>query len=95
MEGRHPTTAALAISFVLLALSLSLVVAAGMLGGHRADHVGTFEPIDQTFLPGPTTATTPRSSSPATVTTSPRAHDTRPHGTRPAIPAEDGEPSDD
>jgi hypothetical protein len=57
---------ALIVAAALLASGATLAWAAGIVGGHRADHIGTFEPISRHLAPAGTplrpTATTGRTT---------------------------------
>jgi hypothetical protein len=71
MRVHRSLTIALILAAALLASGATLAWAAGIVGGHRADHIGTFEPISRHLAPAgsrlppsstdrqPTIATTP------------------------------------
>lgn len=71
MPVHRSLTIALMLAAALLVSGATLAWAAGIVGGHRADHIGTFEPISRHLAPAgpplrpsstdgrPTIATTP------------------------------------
>jgi hypothetical protein len=86
MVSHRSLKVALAVAAALLASGTTFAWAGGIVGGHRADHIGTFEPVSQHLAPAGTTRATI-----ATVTTTTT---TRPDDA-PTAPGDDNGRSND
>jgi hypothetical protein len=57
MGSHRSLKVALAVAAALLASGSTFAWAGGIVGGHRADHIGTFEPVSQHLAPAGTPTT--------------------------------------
>jgi hypothetical protein len=57
MGSHRSFKVALAVTAAVLASGTTFAWAGGIVGGHRADHIGTFEPISQHLVPAGTPPT--------------------------------------
>jgi hypothetical protein len=55
MGSHRSLKVALAVGAALLASGTTFAWAGGIVGGHRADQIGTFEPVSQHLVPAGTT----------------------------------------
>jgi hypothetical protein len=84
MGSHRSLKLALVVAAALLASGTTFAWAGGIVGGHRADHIGTFEPISQHLVPAGATPTVaapaPQNPEPtvATVTTTGNRPDDKP-----------------
>ena len=97
MDSHRSLKLALAVAAALLASGATFAWAGGIVGGHRADHIGTFEPISQHLLPAGTTPAVAASAphDPETTVATVTTNGNRPDGEPPAVGDDNGRNNDD